>query len=93
MKLNKVDAESLLYSNNGDTVAGVTKVDDFSLYHGRWDDNRRLVVEIEHGQYYATDYFVGLTEYQEYSSWDGAEEIEFFPVERIPVQTYEYVKL
>lgn len=93
MKLNKVDAESLLYSNDGDTVAGVTRVEDTSLGHSRWEDHRRLVVEIEHAQYYATDYSVGLTELQDHSSWDEINEIEFYPVEQVPIKAFEYVRL
>lgn len=94
MRLTRDDAIELIWLNNGEGNARITKVDDVSLGHSRWMDLRKLIVKDEFDRLWAADYEIGLTELQDDPPpWDGEESVNFYQVEAVAVTTYEYVRL
>lgn len=87
-------ARKLVLFGTGRTVDGWTVVDIEEGDSGRWTRHMRLIVRRDSdGQLFASDYQVGLTEYQETEPWEYEGEAKFEPVERRPrmVEVVEYV--
>lgn len=90
LTLTKEQALTLLYCHQLPTL-GLTFEDDTEIHESRWTMHHQLVITDKGGHYWATTYERGLTENQDITPFeDDGDEIEFTPVEKVPVITYEY---
>lgn len=85
LKLKKDLALELLYSSGGVVIGGYRKIQDYPGDIGRWTQWFQFTIQDAKGDYWSTDHEEGLTEMQEYSSWDGVDEVSFYPSEPVQV--------
>ena len=93
MELSRELALQLVYDfNNGEFQYKLEKIDDIPGDLSRWTQHHQLIVKDKDGKYWAADYEVGLTEYQDTEPWEYENTVKFYEVERVPVETFEYIK-
>lgn len=73
-------ARDLTFEDVGSTLEGWTVVHREDLYKTRWSQASRVVIRNADGQHYAATYQTGLTESQDYDSFDNCDTYEFTPV-------------
>ena len=93
MKLTRDQALDLLYYGESGELPGYAREATVQTGTSRWCSHHQLVIRDEHGNLWAADYALGLTEYQDVDEFDGEEEISFTEVEKVPVTTYEYRRI
>jgi hypothetical protein len=95
-KFNKEDIVELIYSGKGCIFEdlNIKNVDILDNGKGRWNSYHTLIIQdLTTNTYYSYEYEIGLTEYQDYRSYDEDPDIleltEVTPVEKI-ITTIEW---
>jgi len=90
VKLTRDQALDLLWDGECGELPGYAREATVQVGSGRWVSYHQLVIRDDHGNLWAADYALGLTEHQDIDEFNGEEEIDFAEVEKVPVTTYEY---